>query len=104
MSKYFKMLLIGSFVFLNICKLSYADYNLKKTCEKCMLKCTQYGSPELVSDLNTGRMRPPQRRKIMHQYLDTLQKRLNAFPFTEKKIQAMENIANRLALFNDKIQ
>jgi len=104
MSKYFKMLLIGSLVFLNICKLSYADDNLKQTCEECMRKCKQYGSPELVGNLDTGRMRPPQRRRIMHQYLGTLQERMNAFPSTEIKKEAMQDIANRLALLKNKIQ
>ncbi len=77
--------------------------NFKETCKKSDLGCKQYGSPELVGDLDTGRMRPPQRRRVMHLSLDTIKKNLDSFPSPDGKREAMENIANRMAVFKNNI-
>ncbi len=75
----------------------------KESCKESDLGCKQYGSPELISDLDTGRMRPPQRRRVMHQSLDTIKENLDSFPLSDKKREAMENIASRMVIFKDNI-
>ncbi len=127
MRKYSKILLIsslvlvGGFVLLNISELSYADEKdaknvfemppeiqkyqqaFKKSCKKSELGCKEYGSSSLVSDQNTGRLRPKQRMRIMHTSLDAIKEKLEAFPSPDRKRKAMENIANRMAVFKDNV-
>ena len=124
MRKYAKILLIsslmlvGGFVLLSLVELSSDENNaealfemppeiqkyqdeFKKTCKKSALECKQYGNPALVSDLDTGRIRPPQRRRVMHQSLDAIKENLDDFPSPERKRKAMENIANRMVIVKD---
>ncbi len=75
-----------------------------EACRKSDLGCKQYGSPKLVGDLDTGRMRPPQRRRVMHRSLDTIQENLDSFPSPDRKREAMENIASRMVILKDNIQ
>jgi hypothetical protein len=126
MRKYSKILLIsglvliGGPVLLNIAELSHTNENIntegmfevpsailkyqrefKRVCKKSDLGCKQYGSPTLVGDLDTGRLRPKQRMLVMHKSLDTIKEKLDSFPSPDRKKAAMENIANRMAVVKD---
>ncbi len=58
--------------------------------------CREYGSPKLMESLDTGRIRPKQRRKIRHQTLDKIQQQVDIFPSPELKQYAIKNINKRI--------